>query len=46
MLLFRHSAKLSGYRTGTKFHDDHLTLEQNNYLTKMLGVYIVNDLHA
>ena len=46
MLLFLHSVKLSGYRTGTKFHDHPLTSEQNNYLTKMLGVYIVNDLHA
>ena len=41
-----HSIKLSENRTGIKFDKDPLTVEQNNYLTKILNVYIVNDLDA
>ena len=31
---------------GIKFNKDPLTVEQNNYLTKILNVYIVYDLPA
>ena len=41
-----HSIKLSENRTGIKFDKDLLTVEQNNYLTKILNVYIVYDLDA
>ena len=41
-----HSIKLSENRTGIKFDKDPLTVEQNNYLTKILNVYIVYDLDA
>ena len=43
---FLHSIKLSENRTGIKFDKDPLTVEQNNYLTKILNVYIVYDLDA
>ena len=33
--------KLSEYRIGLKFDKDPLALEQNNYLTKIVNVYIV-----
>ena len=41
-----HSIKLSGYRMGIKFDKDPLAVEQNNYLTKIVNVYIVYDLEA
>ena len=41
---FLNSIKLSEYRTGIKFDKDALAVEQNNYLTKIVNVYIVYDL--
>ena len=38
---FLHSIKLSGYRIEIKFDKDPLALEQSNYLTKIVNVYIV-----
>ena len=43
---FLHSMTLSGYRTGTKFNKGLLAVEQNNYLNKIINVYIVYDLDA
>ena len=43
---FFHSIKLSGYRIAIKFDKDPLPVEQNNYLTKIVNVYIVYDLDA
>ena len=37
---FLHSIKLSGYKMGKKIDTDPLTVEQNNYLTKIVNVYI------
>ena len=39
-----HSVKLFEYRIGIKFDKYPLALEQNNYLTKIVNVYIVYDL--
>ena len=36
--------KLSGHRMRTKFDKDPLAVEQNNYLAKIINVYIVYDL--
>ena len=44
--VFVHSIKLSGCRMGIKFHRDPLALEQNNYFSKIVNVYIVCDLDA
>ena len=41
-----HNIKLSKYRIGIKFDKDPLAIEQNNYLTKIVNVYIVYDLNA
>ena len=41
-----HSIKLSGYAIGIKFNKDPLAVEQNNYLTKIVNVYIAYDLDA
>ena len=41
-----HSVKLSGYRIEIKFDKDTLAVEQNNYLTKIVNVYIVYELNA
>ena len=41
-----HSIKLSGYRIGIKFDKDPLAVEQNNYLIKIVNVYIAYDLDA
>ena len=41
-----HSVKLSGYRIGIKFDTDTLAVEQNNYLTKIVNVYIVYKLYT
>ena len=43
---FLNSIKLSGYRIGIKFDKDPLAVEQSNYLTKIVNVYIVYDLDA
>ena len=43
---FLHSIKLSEYRIGLKFEKDTLAVEQNNYLRKILNVYVVYDLDA
>ena len=43
---FLNSIKLSEYRIGIKFEKDPLAVEQNNYLTKIINVYIVYDLDA
>ena len=43
---FLRNMKLSGYRIGIKFDKDHLAVEQNNYLTKIVNFYIVYDLDA
>ena len=41
-----NSIKLSEYRIGIKFDKEPLAVEQNNYLTKIVNVYIVYDLDA
>ena len=41
-----HSIKLSECRIGIKFDKDPLTVEQNNYLTKIVNDYAVYDLNA
>ena len=38
--------KLSEYITEMKFDKDPLVVEQNNYSTKTVNVYIVHNLHA
>ena len=38
---FLHSIRLSEYRIGIRFDNDHLALEENNYLSKIVNVYIV-----
>ena len=43
---FLQSIKLSEYRIGRKFDKDPLPVEQNNYLIKIVNVYIVYDLVA
>ena len=43
---FLHTIKLCRYRIGIKLDKDPLALEQNNYLTKIVNVYIVYDLDA
>ena len=43
---FLNSIKLSEYRIGIKFIKESLALEQNNYLTKIVNVYIFYDLHV
>ena len=41
-----NSIKLSEYRIGIKFDKEPLAVEQNNYLTKIVNVYIAYDLDA
>ena len=41
-----HSIKLSEYGIGIKFDKDPLAAEQNNYLSKIINVYVVYDLDA
>ena len=41
-----NSIKLSEYRIGIKFDKEPLVVEQSNYLTKIVNVYIVYDLDA
>ena len=43
---FLHSIKLSGYKMGIKFDKDPLAVEESNYSTKIVNVYIVYDLEA
>ena len=43
---FLHSIKPFGYRMGVKFDKGPLAVEQNNYLTKIVNLYIVYDLDA
>ena len=43
---FLHSIKLSGYKMGIKFDKDPLAVEENNYLTKIVNVYILYELAA
>ena len=43
---FLKNIKLSEYRIEIKFDQDPLALEQNNYLTKIVNVYIIYDLDA
>ena len=43
---FFHNIELSHYRTGTTFEKGPLAIEQNNYWTKIVNVYIVCDLDA
>ena len=43
---FLHSIKLSGYKMGMKSDKDNLATEQNNYLTKIVNIYIIYDLDA
>ena len=38
---FLHGIKLTGYKKRIKFDKDPLVLEQNNYLTKIVNVYVV-----
>ena len=42
--VFLHSPKLFGYRIGINFDKDLLPIEQSNYFTKILNIYIVYDL--
>ena len=41
-----HNIKFSEYRIGIKFHSNPLAVEQNNYLSKIVNIYIVYDLDA
>ena len=41
-----HCIKLSGYRIGIKFDKVPLAVEKNNYLLRIVNVYIVYDLDA
>ena len=43
---FLHSIKLYGYKMEVKFDKDLLAVEQNNYLTQIVNVYIIYDLEA
>ena len=43
---FFNSIKLTEYRIGIKFDKDPSSIEQSNYLTKIVNVYIVYDLDA
>ena len=43
---FLHSIKVSGYRIKIKFDKDPLAVEQYNYLSKIVNVSIVYDLHT
>ena len=43
---FINSIKFVGYNMGLKFDKDPLDVEQNNYLTKIVNVYIVYNLDA
>ena len=38
---FLHTIKLSGYKMEIQFDKDPLAVEQNNYLTKIINIYII-----
>ena len=40
-----HSTKCSVYKVGIQFDQDPFAVEQNNYLTKIVNVYIVYDFY-
>ena len=42
---FSHSIKPSGYKIGIKFDKDPLAVELNNYLTKIVNIYVVFELY-
>ena len=42
---FLHSVKLSGYSMRIKFDKDPLAIEQKDYLTKIVNVYLLYDLN-
>ena len=44
--VFLHSIKRPEYRIGIKFDKDSLAVEQKNYLTKIVNVYIIYDLQS
>ena len=41
-----HSINLSGNKMGIKFAKDPLTVEQSNYASKIISIYIAYDLDA
>ena len=41
-----HSVKLSRHRMGRKLDKDTLAVEENNYLTKIVNIYIVSGLYT
>ena len=43
---FLDSIKPSEYRIGINFDKYLLAVEQNNYLSKIVNIYIINDLNA
>ena len=43
---FFHSLKLSENRIGIKIYKDPLSVEQNNYLIKIVNIYIIYNLDA
>ena len=43
---FLNSTKFSGYITGIKFDDSILVVEKNNYIRKIVNIYIVYDLNT
>ena len=43
---FLHNTKLSGHGMAIKFDKDHLAVERNNYLSKIVKFYIVYDLYV
>ena len=43
---FLHSTKISEYRIRIKLDKEPLAIEQNNYLTKIVNIYIFYDLNA
>ena len=43
---FLYSIKGTGYKIGIKLNKDLLAVEQNNWLTKIVNVYIVHNLDA
>ena len=44
--VFLHSIKRPEYRIGIKFDKDSLAVEQKNYSTKIVNVYIIYDLQS
>ena len=46
LIIFLHGVTISGYSMGIKFGRDPFSVEQNNYATKIVNVYIFFDLDA